>query len=571
MKILLTALNAKFIHSNLAIRYLSSYCIPHSSSEIVIREFTINDQLEKILAGIYMEKPDVIGFSCYIWNIEQILMLASSLKKVMPSCRILLGGPEVSYDGYELMDRHPYIDFIISGEGEETFKDFVQTLESEGRLSLVEGLIYREDGEIVENSPRPLIADLDKIPFPYDDELSGLENKIIYYETSRGCPFNCQYCLSSTMEGVRFFSLDRVFKEIDFFIERGVRQVKLVDRTFNCNPRRAKAIIEHIIERGGQTNFHFEIAAHLVDDEMIELFNRAPLDLFQLEIGVQSTNEHTLDAIERKTNIEKIGRVVKALREPRNIHIHLDLIAGLPYEDYDSFGRSFDDVYAMKPDNLQLGFLKLLKGSGLREMEREHGYRYTTYSPYEVLKNDYMEYGDILRLKAIEDLLDKYHNSHRFDYTLEFLVPYFEDSPFAFFEEFIVYWLDRGLFRVSHSLTTLYEIIYDFVEGIDRIPTEVFKEVLRFDYCLWQRPSRYPECIQPHRLGNDDLREFLDDEKNIDIYLPEYEDYTRRQLTRAVHMEIFKYDPTSHIEGETTILFDYKVKSLDGTQFFILD
>lgn len=571
MKILMTSLNAKFIHSNLAIRYLSSYCAPHCCSEIAIREFTINDQIEKILAGIYMEEPDIIGFSCYIWNIEQILVLASSLKKVLPDCSIMLGGPEVSYDGYEIMAQHPYIDFIIFGEGEETFKAFVNTLEEGGDFSSVAGLIYREDDRIIENEPRALIPDLDTIPFPYDEKLTGLENKIIYYETSRGCPFNCQYCLSSTIDGVRFFSLDRVFKEIDFFIDRGVRQVKLVDRTFNCNPKRAKAIIEHIIDRGGDTNFHFEIAAHLVDDEMIELFNRAPLNLFQLEIGVQSTNEDTLDAIERKTNIQKIAKVVERIRAPRNIHIHLDLIAGLPYENYNSFGRSFDEVYAMKPDDLQLGFLKLLKGSGLREAEGEHGYRYTTYPPYEVLRNDYIDYGEILKLKAIEDLLGKYHNSHRFDHTLEFLLPYFGNSPFAFFEEFIVYWMDRGLFRVSHSLTTLYEIICDFVDGIDEIPQRVFKEILRFDYCLWQRPSRYPECIYPDKLGNDALREFLDDEENIYRYLPGYEDYTKRQLTRAVHMEIFSHNPISHIEGETTILFDYKAKSLDGTQFFILD
>ena len=389
MKILLTSLNAKFIHSNLAIRYLKGYCEAYSSADVAIREFTINDQIEKILASIYLEEPDVIGFSCYIWNIEETLKLASSIKQVIPRCKIILGGPEVSYDSREFMAKFPYIDFIMYGEGEETFRHFVETLENRSDFSSVNGLVYRDGGRVIQNPPRSNMEDLDIIPFPYRDGLLGLENKIVYYETSRGCPFNCQYCLSSTIDGVRYFSLERVLDEIDFFIDRKVPQVKLVDRTFNCHPKRAKAIIEHIIRREGNTNFHFEIAAHIMDRDMLELLRKAPPGLFQLEIGVQSTNEHTLDSIQRKTDIGKIYQVVEKLHTPRNIHIHLDLIAGLPYEDYDSFADSFDDVYSMQPDNLQLGFLKLLKGSSIRQEASEHGYRYTTYAPYEVLGNKY--------------------------------------------------------------------------------------------------------------------------------------------------------------------------------------
>ncbi|NMA95319.1 MAG: B12-binding domain-containing radical SAM protein [Clostridiales bacterium] len=572
MNIFLTCLNAKFIHSNLAIRYLSSYISYYSDyrPKIKIREFTINDQIEYILSSIYLEKPQIIGLSCYIWNIEETLMLARSLKKVLPDSKIILGGPEVSYDGEAVMKENPQIDYIVYGEGEVTFLKLVEALDKEKDLSKISGLIYRKNRDIVQNGPRELIKDLDTIPFPYDEELSGLENKVIYYETSRGCPFNCKYCLSSTIKGVRFFSLDRVFKEIDLFIDKGVNQVKLVDRTFNCNLERAKDIIRHILSRGGKTNFHFEIAAHIIDDEIIDLLNSAPLDLFQLEIGIQSTNEATLHAVDRKTNLETIANVVKRVREPRNVHIHLDLIAGLPYEGYESFRKSFDDVYKMGADNLQLGFLKLLKGSGLRLEEEKHGYIYTDYSPYEVLKNDYIDYGEIVKLKDIEDLLGKYSNSNRFVHSIRFLLPYFGKSAFLLLEDFAAFWREKGLFDVSHSLTTLFEIIFEYVKNIDRIPIDVFKEVLRLDYCLWQKPSRYPKCIEPKEMGNRFLSEFLDSEENINKYLPEYKGYTKRQLTRAVHTEVFKHDPISGEIKRTIVLFDYKAKSLDGTQFFKL-
>lgn len=572
MRILLTSLNAKFIHSNLAIRYLKEYCEGYSSSNIIIREFTINDQIDKILSNIFIEKPNVVGLSCYIWNIEETLKLISSLKQVMPKCKIILGGPEVSFDSRELMEKFPYIDFIIYGEGEDTFRCFIEALENTGDFSSIKGLVYRDGDRVIQNPPRSNIEDIDIIPFPYRDGLLGLENKIIYYETSRGCPFNCQYCLSSTIEGIRYFSLERVLDEIDFFIDNKVSQVKLVDRTFNCHPNRAKVIIEHIIRRGGNTNFHFEMAAHIMDRDMVNLLKEAPQGLFQLEIGVQSTNVYTLDSIQRKTDIDKIYEVVKELYEPRNIHIHLDLIAGLPYEDYESFAHSFDNVYSLKPDNLQLGFLKLLKGSGIREEAIKHGYRYTKYAPYEVLENKYISYGQIMNLKAVEDVVEKYYNSHRFEYTLEFLIPYFGNSPFAFFEEFMKYWIDKRLFNVSHSLTTLYEIIYDFISTIERIPKQIFKEVLRFDYCLWQKPSNYLNCFYPAKLGTDILKNFLTCKENINTYLPEYEGYTRRQLMRALHMEIFEYDPISYIKKETVILFDYKSadRALKGTKFYVL-
>lgn len=570
MKILLTTLNSKFVHSNLAIRYLKAFC-RELPVDIKIQEFTINDHLGKVLWQIYREKPDVLCFSCYIWNIRESLMLVDSLKKVLPTCKVVLGGPEVSFDSYRLMEEYPAIDIIVRGEGEETFYELVKSMIAGESLDGIKGLSFRDGNDIYENEERPTIKDLDNIPFPYDlDEegyIVGVDNKIIYYETSRGCPFNCQYCLSSATSGVRYFSLERVKKDLEIFIKSKIPQVKLVDRTFNCNPSRAMEIFKTIMDMGGETNFHFEMGGDLIDDEMLKLLEKAPPGLFQFEIGVQSTKEETLEAIKRKNDFEKLAKAVQALQKGRNIHLHLDLIAGLPEEGYNSFKQSFNDVYKLKPDRLQLGFLKLLKGSGLRNNASQWDYKYTSYPPYEVLENRYISYGEILTLKGIEDLLEKYYNSHRFRYSLDYLVRYFDDNPFKFFESFNRYWEERDYHVISHSLIRLYEILLEFVEQLPNIDKDLLKEIIKFDYVSQGRPGKYPR-----RLGGelpkeirDKISLFFKDKKKIARYLPKYEHLTARQIARTSHIEIFRYDipegikTGSYKKADTAVLFDYNL------------
>jgi radical SAM superfamily enzyme YgiQ (UPF0313 family) len=565
MKVLLTTLNSKFIHSNLAIRYLKAYCGNDYSMEI--HEFTINDNIERVVGDIYLRSPDVVAFSCYIWNIRETLMIVDTLKRIMNRCIIVLGGPEVSFDPADIMGDNPSIDIIIVGEGEETFHEFLSVLKVGGDLSTVKGLAYRSGNEIIVNSPRPLISDLDTIPFPYSDGSSGLENKIIYYETSRGCPFNCQYCLSSTMAGVRYFSLSRVDKELEFFIRAGVPQVKLVDRTFNCHPDRAKHIFRTILSLEGKTNFHFEMAGNLIDQEMLDILRQAPPGLFQFEIGVQSTNPQTIELIQRKTDFSRLSKMVKQIGSYQNIHLHLDLIAGLPGEDYQSFKHSFNDIFDLSPNRIQLGFLKLLKGSGLRLDAQQYGYQFTTYPPYQVLKNRNISYSELLKLERIEDLVEKYYNAHGFQHTLSYLIQYHNNNAFEFFENFMVFWQNEGYLGLSYSKIRLYEILLEYgfeVKGVNR---QLLRNIMRFDWVSQQKPARYPRGLQPRPyLG---LRKAVDDffkiEENIDKFLPHLKEYTSRQISRMAHIEMFEYDILTGIEkGEylsvpSAILFDYNI------------
>ena len=570
MRVLLTTLNSKFIHSNLAIRYLKAFC-RELPVDIKIREFTINDHLGQVLGQIYREEPDVLCFSCYIWNIRETLLLVDSLKKVLPSCKIVLGGPEVSFESFSLMEEYPAIDIIVRGEGEETFFQLMKRMAAGDSLDGVRGLTFRKGNDIYENEKRPVIRDLDKIPFPYDlDErgnIVGLDNKIIYYETSRGCPFNCQYCLSSASSGVRYFSLERVKRDLEIFIKSKIPQVKLVDRTFNCNPSRAMEIFKMIMDMGGETNFHFEMGGDLIDDEMLKLLEKAPPGLFQFEIGVQSTKGETLEAIKRKNDFEKLSRAVRILKENRNIHLHLDLIAGLPEEGYDSFKQSFNDVYKLKPDRLQLGFLKLLKGSGIRINASQWDYKYTDYPPYEVLENKFISYGEILALKGIEDLVEKYYNSHRFEHTLDYLVRYFDGNPFAFFESFNKFWEEQGYHSVSHSLIHLYDILLEFVERLPNIDKDLVKDILKFDYVSQGKPGKYPSRLDeeiPKETQNK-INLFFKNKENIARYLPEYEGLTAKQVTKAAHIEIFRYDIAEGIErgiykkADIAVLFNYRI------------
>ncbi len=573
MKILLTTLNAKYIHSALSLRYLRGVCKTHFS-QVILREFTINEQVEHIAAEIFREKAQVVAFSCYIWNIAQTLQIAATLKKVQPDISIVLGGPEVSYDASDYMRSNPSIDFIICGEGEQTFLELMQSLCNRNPfLKDIDGLVYRDGNEIYQNQARACITDLDQIPSPYEGEFAQeLSNKITYYETSRGCPFRCQYCLSSTLSGVRYFSLERVKTDLQSLINAGVKQVKFVDRTFNVNKKRALAIWQFILEhyRSGM-NFHFELAADLLDDEMLAFLEYVPPGLFQFEIGVQSTYQTTLSEIQRKTNLTKINENVACIKSYNNIHQHLDLIAGLPMETFQQFGQSFNDVYEMKPDQLQLGFLKLLRGSGLRHRAEIYGYQYTYYPPYEVLLNDCLPYEAMLQLKIIEDLLEKYGNSHRFDNTLEYLISNHFEGAFQFFEKFSLFWQERGCHKISLKTMGLYQIIFDFCRTFLSDEISFLREILKFDLLCQEKVLQLPSWCKLYEVTDhkEHIFEFYRNRDHINKYLKELKDYSHKQIYRKAHIEVFGYDMIDWFQDQkitpqsqlTPVLFNYDIEN----------
>jgi radical SAM superfamily enzyme YgiQ (UPF0313 family) len=567
MKTLLTTLNSKYIHSSLALRYIKSYC--EDDFDIILEEYTINQHSDDVVAELYRHQADIIAFSCYIWNIEQILEVVSLLKKVQQEVKILLGGPEVSFDPVKTMEENYAVDYIICGEGEITFKEFLDKLSKDGDLATVKGLVYREDDKIIKNNPRSVIDDLDEIPSPYKS-MEGLENKIIYFESNRGCPFNCQYCLSSTLSSVRYFSLERVKRELLKFIKAKVKQVKFVDRTFNCNQSRALEIFKFLLENkpdDHEMNFHFEITADLLSDEVIEFLAKVPKGYFQFEIGVQSTNLETLELIDRKMNFERLSEVVKRLSEPENIHLHLDLIAGLPKEDYQSFRNSFNDVYNLRPGRLQLGFLKLIKGSGLRVREREYEYVYTPIPPYEVLASKELSYSQMLKLKMIEEVLETFGNSHHFDYSIEFIEKNFYDTPFDMYESLAEFWEKKGYYRYSHKLESLYEYLQEFYREYCQAKEDLFDELLKFDLLLGRRKVDLPDFLNKYEIEDykSKFKDFVNDEQMIKEHLPELIDLSSRQIQRQIQIETFKYNILNVIDGftvdveedYTVILFNY--------------
>ncbi|MBZ4647477.1 MAG: B12-binding radical protein [Clostridia bacterium] len=568
MKVLLTTLNAKYIHSSLALRYLEKYC-QNGNYEMVVEEYTINDHLDSITANIYKTGTDIIAFSCYIWNISMILEIADRLKKVKPDSIIILGGPEVSYDAGEILSKHTFIDYIIVGEGEETLKGLLEYLTNgQQPLENMKGIVYRDAYKnIIINESRPLICDLDKIPSPYSErDISKLTGKIVYYETSRGCPFNCSYCLSSTIHGVRYFSMDRVKSDLLFLIKNDVKQVKLVDRTFNCDKDRTMELFKFLVENQKNTSFHFEIAADLLDDKMIEYLAGIPKGLFQFEIGVQSTNLNTISAIDRKTNFEKLVANVKKLRRADNIHLHLDLIAGLPEEDYQSFIRSFDDVYRLSPHVLQMGFLKLLKGSKIRQQAGEYEYQHTTLPPYEVLRNKWIGYGEILKLKGVEDVLEKYHNSKVFEKSLGYILKRFYKSPFKFFEDLSEYFAQEGMDRLAHSRKALYDILFEFYNKKFGIEVDIFSQYLKFDLFYHQKGIQPPYWAKSKDIP--DFKEkcfnFLKNEENVRKFLPQYIEIPPKKIIKEVDFHVFDFDVLADIfndrpaKQETVVLYDYQ-------------
>lgn len=545
MKILLTTLNSKFIHTNLAIRYLKSYTKDLVDADI--REYTINNDLDYILKDIYKNDYDVILFSTYIWNVLDIVKLCENIKKVKPNTIIGLGGPEVTYDSENAMEKYPFVDYILCGEGELVFRDLVMYLQGNKNIEDVEGIVYRNNGKIVVNRPKELLQNLDEIPSPYENlDPKEYENRIVYYETSRGCPFNCQYCLSSTLKGLRYFSIDRVKKDLKALIDARVSQIKFIDRTFNANKKFAKEIMNFLMENDNDyTTYHFEVTAHLLDDDMLEFLSNCKEGLFQFEIGVQTTNQKVLDAVGRRDDFTKLSKVVKKIASYRNIHQHLDLIAGLPYEDYASFENSFNDVFNLGIEHLQLGFLKMIKGTGVRKTANEHGYKYKDYPPYEVLYNNYISYSQILKLKDIEEILEKYYNSKNFVLSMRYIIfNYYKESPFKFFEEFATYFDKNGYFDVAQGKNQLYKILLDFYNESINKNNDLFNDILKYDYISLGKTSNIPQFF--NKLDMEDFKNrchvFLQDENNISKYLHNFENKPAKHIIKYVHFEPFKFD-----------------------------
>ena len=611
MKFLLAAINAKYIHSNPGVYSLRAFArtkIP--GADIEIGEYTINHQMDLILQDIYRRKPDFIGFSCYIWNISYIMEIVRDVKKVLPEAEIWLGGPEVSYDAKKVLTREPDVRGIMRGEGELTFTELVRAYlqrektsvldgytgesfrgqakeetsgcaentrmpeNAEGEnahsdrldLSQIPGITYRAaNGEIEEHGPQRLLS-LDEIPFYYDD-MAGFENRIVYYESSRGCPFSCSYCLSSIDKTVRFRSLDLVLPELQFFLDHKVPQVKFVDRTFNCKREHTLGIWRYLVEHdNGVTNFHFEVSADIFDEEELELIGKMRPGLIQLEIGVQSTNPDTIREIHRHMDLVKLKRAVDRVYDYRNTHQHLDLIAGLPYENYESFMRSFDDVYRMRPDQLQMGFLKVLKGSYMEEQVAAYDLKYRGIPPYEVLSTKWLPYRDVIRLKGVEDMVEVYYNSGQFPATMKLLEKRFQ-RPSEIFVNLAEYYEKNGLTGISHSRLARYEILYRFLEEDMReeerdhvtaakVPETGqpslanFRDSLMYDLYVRENIKSRPSFASDQSPYKKEVREFFMAEEENPKWLTDYAGFDSRQMAKMAHLE--------HMEDGTFVLFDYK-------------
>lgn len=578
MKFLLAAVNAKYIHSNPAIYSLRAFAGKEYEEHIELAEYTINHSLQTILTGLYEKKPDVIGLSCYIWNIRMIETLLPEIQKILPGVPIWLGGPEVSYRAKEALQSYQGVKGVMVGEGEETFLELLRFYLGEGIcLEEIKGIVYRsEKGEmteselIIENPPR-VLTDMDKLPFLYRN-LQEFTNRIIYYETSRGCPYRCSYCLSSIDKTVRLRSFPVVKEELQFFLDQKVAQVKFVDRTFNCNRKHAMQIWEHLIANdNGITNFHFEIEADILSEEEFQILEKARPGLFQMEIGVQTANQKTLDEIRRTAKLSGIQKAVERLKKANNIHIHLDLIAGLPFEDYESFGKSFDIVYAMKPEQLQLGFLKVLRGSYMYEKAQDYELRYLSSAPYEVLSTKWLSYGEVIRLKKIEEMVEIYYNSNQFTTTLP-LMEFFFESPFAMYEKLADFYEEKGYFVASPARNYRYHVLLEFIESfVSKQDLTYFTEALTYDIYLRENAKSRPDFAKDLSQYKSILIDFFKEEAKEHQLLPAYVDYDARQMQRMTHVEFFDY-PVYDLERmrkiqeaalqeahkETAVLFDYE-------------
>lgn len=566
MKVLLTAVNAKYIHSNPAVyslqKFVTAYA-PEYGRNVELAEFTINHYADDILQEIYRRRPDVVAFSCYIWNLQMIERVLEDLPRVLPEVQIWAGGPEVSYDAPEFLKKHDCMTGVMMGEGEETFLELMEYWHGKKKLNEIPGITWRDgEGEIKDQPGRPLL-DMNRIPFLYD-ELDDFEHRIIYYESSRGCPFSCSYCLSSIDKSVRFRDAQTVVKELQFFLDRKVPQVKFVDRTFNCRHSHALTIWNYIREHdNGITNFHFEIAADLLNEEELALLNTMRPGLVQLEIGVQSTNQKTIEAIDRVMDFSHLCSVVKRVQSGHNIHQHLDLIAGLPWENFDSFRQSFNDVYHLYPDQLQLGFLKVLKGSRMQEKAEEYGIVYHSDPVYEVFYTNWISYQEILELKQIEDMVEVYYNSGQFPNTIRHLEKEFCD-PFTMYQRMAAFYGQQGWWGQSHSRMQRFEMLREFIHSISE--NRIYDELLLLDLYLRENSKSRPKWAPDLQNEKKQFLDWFRQEEQEHQVLKGYEGFSVRQMMNMVHLERFSIE-TAQLCGweqqkedtqECWVLFDYR-------------
>lgn len=553
MKVLLSALNAKYIHTSLAIRCLKAYS--EKDFDIELAEYTIKDPPMNIVSDIFQRKPDVIGFSCYIWNIEETIKVIDIVKKIMPEVKIILGGPEVSYDTHYWMERLTNVDFIVMGEGEETFHHLLQELESTRKFHFVYGVAYRKGDEIIINPPRPK-AILNELPSPhrFPEDIPHLGKRVVYFETSRGCPFSCQFCLSSIEVGVRYFDIERTKSDLLYLIDNGAKLIKFVDRTFNIKRDYALEMFEFLIENHGGCVFQFEITADIMRPEVLDyLAKHAPPGIFRFEIGVQSTNDPTNELVKRRQNFTKLSRTVTMVKESGKIDQHLDLIAGLPLEDYDTFRKTFNDVFALGPEELQLGFLKMLRGTGLRHDAAKYNYTYMDHAPYEILGSDVLPFSDIVRLKRLEDVLEKYWNAHRMDYTLHYLMKHEFPSPFDFFQEFGDYWESQGWQKIGHQLEDLFARLTAFLKNRQTPRMDIILGLMKFDYFLGHK-------YKPRKIWWD----FTLDKSELSAHMKRIVEapsavsndfaslgLTERELHKHAMIEVLPFDLNDAIQGGT--------------------
>ncbi|MGK4198422.1 DUF4080 domain-containing protein [Fusobacterium sp. HC1336] len=543
-KIVLTAINSQYVHLNVAVRYLKKYVEKNSDIKLDIYETNINNQLMNIIKDLFEKQPDMIIFSTYIWNKEYVFSITKELKKILPDVKIALGGPEVSYEWDKIMAENQEIDYIFTGEGEKVLLNFFTK-----DISEVKGVVYKEGDNLKYNGIEPLIENLDIIPFPYDDEELQDRTKIFYYESSRGCPFNCSYCMSSIDKSVRYYSIDRTKEDLKRFIDSPIKLLKFVDRTFNLSKEKYMAIWRFLLEnyREGIT-FHFEINANIFDDETLDFLETVPKGYFQFEIGVQTIDAQAMKSIGRINKLEKLEHNIR--RISRNIHLHLDLIAGLPYETYDKFRESFDYVHRLKPEMIQLGFLKLLKGTKMYDEREKYGYKYFSKPPYEVFSNEFISFAEMVKLKNLEKVLDFYYNSEKFPESVQWIIENHYESAFSFYEDVAEYFDKRGYLKVSHKESTLFTLLYEFYLDKGLKDREVFVEYLKYDYLMLGKTGFYPEWFKSEKDG--ELYDELIRERNYKSI---------REGHKNSELERFSYNIFTKEFEDIYVFFDYRDRS----------
>ena len=543
-KIVLTAINSQYVHLNVAVRYLKKYVEKNSDIKLDIYETNINNQLMNIIKDLFEKQPDIIIFSTYIWNKEYVFSITKELKKILPDVKIALGGPEVSYEWDKIMAENQEIDYIFIGEGEKVLLNFFTK-----DISEVKGVVYREGERLKYNGIEPLIENLDIIPFPYDDDELQDRTKIFYYESSRGCPFNCSYCMSSIDKSVRYYSLDRTKEDLKRFIDSPIKLLKFVDRTFNLSKEKYMAIWRFLLEnyREGIT-FHFEINANIFDDETLDFLETVPKGYFQFEIGVQTIDAQAMKSIGRINKLEKLEYNIR--RISRNIHLHLDLIAGLPYETYDKFRKSFDYVHRLKPEMIQLGFLKLLKGTKMYDEREKYGYKYFSKPPYEVFSNEFISFAEMVKLKNLEKVLDFYYNSEKFPESVQWIIENHYESAFSFYEDVADYFDKRGYLKVSHKESTLFTLLYEFYLDKGLKEREIFVEYLKYDYLMLGKTGFYPEWFKSEKDG--ELYDELIRERNYKSI---------REGHKNSELERFSYNIFTKEFEDIYVFFDYRDRS----------